>query len=128
MRPQNTQRIIGSALFTVDAAVMNRTLVASGAKLLFFFWRFRAHGAERSEDFIPVLIGLFHRIYLALMFTAVRVSRFATETLGCGAGGEKQLSAGHQSLPRSGKLPKKVSVLTCPLVRSRDVTIVMFPA
>ena len=54
---------------------MNRATVAHGAKLLLFF-RFLAHGPVRRQDFIPILIGLHHRIHFPLVVRAIRMAGF----------------------------------------------------
>jgi hypothetical protein len=69
----------------MDRAIgMNGATVAHRAKLLLFF-RFLANGPVRRQDFIPVLIGLVHRIHLALMFWAIRMAGFVAKTLRRGA-------------------------------------------
>jgi hypothetical protein len=68
---------------------MNRAAVTHRAELLLFLWVF-ANGPIRRQNFIPVFIGLFDRIYLALMFRAVRLAGFATESFWRCAGGEEQ--------------------------------------
>jgi hypothetical protein len=69
------------------AIIMNRAAVACGAEFLLFFWLV-ANGLVRRQDFILVLIALFHSIHLPLMFRAIRVSRLVAETLGAVLGGE----------------------------------------
>jgi len=68
---------------------MNRAAVTHRAELLLFLWVF-ANDPIRRQNFIPVFIGLFHRIYLALMFRAVQMAGFATESFRRRAGGEEQ--------------------------------------
>jgi hypothetical protein len=80
LRSPKIQGIIRAAFRTIDticmnrAFGMNRTTVAHRAKLLLFF-RLLADGPVRRQDFIPVLIGLVHRIHLALVLRAVWVAR-----------------------------------------------------
>ena len=60
---------------------MNRAAVTHRAELLLFLWVF-ANDPIRRQNFIPVFIGLFHRIYLALMFRAVQMAGFAQNRSG----------------------------------------------
>ena len=66
---------------------MNRPAGAYGAELLLFF-RFLANGLVRCQDFVPVLIGLVHRIHLALVLGAIRMAGLAAKTLGRAEGSE----------------------------------------
>jgi len=61
-----TQRIIRAAFITMDTNGMNRATVAHHAKPLLLA-RFIAHGLVRRQNFVPILIGLVHRIDLALV-------------------------------------------------------------
>ena len=72
----------------MDRAIgMNRVAAAYRAEFPLFPWLL-AHGLVRRQDFVPVLIGLFHRIHLALVLRAIRVAGLVAKTLGCGAGSE----------------------------------------
>ena len=99
-RSPKVQGIIRAAFLAIDtigmdwAIGMNRAAVAHGAELLLFF-RFLANGPVRRQDFIPVLIGLFHRIHFALVFRAIRVPGLVAKTLRRGAGSEIEPAARH---------------------------------
>jgi len=82
---------------------MNRATVAHGAKHL-LFRRFVANGPVRRQDFIPILIALFHSIHLPLMLRTIRMAWLVAKTLRRGAGSEIEPTA-HQSLLISGSVP-----------------------
>jgi len=66
----------------MDRAIgMNWATIAHRAEFLLFFW-FLAHAHVRCKDFVPVLIGLCHRIHLTLVLRAIWVAGFFTKTLG----------------------------------------------
>ena len=69
--------------------------MAHDASLLLFVFRFLAHGPMRRQDFVPVPIGLLHRIHLALVLRAIRMPRLVAETLRRGAGSEIEPTASH---------------------------------
>jgi hypothetical protein len=72
----------------MDRAIgMNRATVACCAEPLLFPWLL-AHSLVRCQDFVPVLIGLLHRIHFALVFGTIRVGGLVAKTLGRGAGSE----------------------------------------
>ena len=78
-RSPKVQGIIRAAFLAIDAVVMIPATVAHRAQLLLFLWLL-AHGSVRCKYFIPVLIGLLHRIYLALVLGAIRVAGFVAKT------------------------------------------------
>ena len=57
---------------------------------------FLAKSLVRRKDFIPVLIGLLHRLHLLLMHDAVGMAGFAAETFGRCAGSEEPPQAAHE--------------------------------
>jgi hypothetical protein len=66
----------------MDRAIgMNRATVAHRAELLLIF-QFLANGLVSPKDFVPVLIGLCHRIHFTLVFRAIRMPWFVAKTLG----------------------------------------------
>ena len=109
-RSPKVQGIIRAAFRTIGtiamsrAIGMNRATGAHRAELLLFF-RFLAHGPVCCKDFVPVFIGLFHRIHLALVFFAIRMAGFGAKMLRCGARFEIEPGATHQSYFGSGKVP-----------------------
>jgi hypothetical protein len=90
LRSPKVQGVIRAAFLTIDAIAMsrairmNRAAVAYVAEFLLFL-RLLANGLERRKDFIPILIGLHHRIHLALVLRAIRMPRLVAKTLGCRA-------------------------------------------
>jgi hypothetical protein len=127
-RSPKVQGIIRAAFLTINtiamsrAIGMNRAAVAYGAELPLFLW-FLARSLARCQDFVPILIALFHSIHLALVLRAIWVAGFFAKPLRRGAGSEIEPGATHQSYFGSGKVPKNVSVLTFPLLRSRVVMV-----
>jgi hypothetical protein len=67
--------------------------MAHDTSLLLFFFRLLANGLVRRQNFIPVLIGLHHRIYLALVLGTIRMPRLVAETFRRGAGREIEPTA-----------------------------------
>jgi len=74
---------------------MNRAGATRRAQRAFRLFRLLANGSKRRQNFIPILIALFHSIYLGLMFHAVRMPRPIAKALGAIPGSEIEPTARH---------------------------------
>jgi hypothetical protein len=105
-RSPKVQGIIRAAFRTIDtfgmdrAIGMNRAAIACRAELLLFY-RFLANGLVRRQDFVPILIVLFHRIYLALVLRAIWMPRLVAKTLRAIPRCEIEPTARHVCPPRA---------------------------
>jgi hypothetical protein len=99
-RSPKVQGIIGAAFLAIDtigmdwAIGMNRAAVAHRAEPLFLLV-FLANSLVSRKYFVPVLIGLHHRIHLALVLRAIWVAGFVAKTLGAVPGSEIEPTTGH---------------------------------